>query len=88
MQPFRFLHRRAVDDSAPRARGEDSLHLGILGRLIHRASHLEAQVRPSKAGDRDVGLDHAELARDVRTDLSGGRGGQREYGRLAESRDD
>ena len=88
VQPLRLLHSRAIDDSTPRTLGEDALYLGVLARLIHGAPYLEAQVRPSKPCDGDVGIGHPELPRDVRAHFGGRRRGQRENRRLAETYDD
>ena len=84
VQPLRFLDRRDVDDAAPRRVVEDALELHVLHLLVHRAANLEAQIRTREAGDRDVRIAHAELARDVLANDVRGRGGERENRRPAE----
>ena len=72
----------------PGLSSQHRLERGVLRRLVDRAPHLEAQVRPREAGDGDLRIAHAELARDVVAHFGGRRRGEREDRRPPEPLDD
>src|SRR5207248_9860235 len=53
VEPLRFTYRRDVHDADAGTVAEQTGERRILLALIHRAAHLEAQIRSREAGDRN-----------------------------------
>jgi hypothetical protein len=84
VQTLGFPDRCHVHDADARIVSKHRLEGRVLLGLIHRASHLEAQIGPRESCDDDARVAHSELSDDVVANFSRGRRGKRENRRSAQ----